>query len=57
MLARIQAETIVCSGTIMGTPEGFRVLHEQMRRALRLTAQRPRCQLLDGVDQGRFNYL
>ena len=57
VLARIQGETIVCSGTIMGTPEGFRVLYEQMRRALRLTAQRPRCAMLDGVDQGRFNYL
>ena len=38
-------------------PEGFRVLHERMRDTMRLTAERARCATLDGVDQGRFNYL
>ena len=57
VLAQIAAETIVCSGTIMGTPKGFRVLHERMRDTMRLTAERARCATLDGVDQGRFNYL
>ena len=56
-LRRVADRVPICSGTIMGTPGGFARLYREMSQVVRETNGNRRCRDLDGVDQGRLNYL
>jgi hypothetical protein len=53
-LRSVSREVTLCSGTILGTPRGFRQLRDSMVAELSVTMNRPLC---TARDQGHLNYL